>query len=448
MAFEVVSPTAALLDARYLLQDRVGQGGMGTVYRAEDTRLERVVAIKMIHPDDGAVDAIERAHTEKALLASLSHPNLVTLFDAQLDPDRPQYLVMEYVDGPTLAARMAHAPLPAREVAFLVRDIAEGLAAAHAAGIVHRDVKPSNVLLSRRTTRSGGAWTAKLADFGIAQRTDDPSTTTPGIVLGTLTYMAPERLRDADPGTPADVFSLGLVAIEALTGEAAYTPIGSGRAAAIARLAAPPEIPAHIEGEWRDLLERMTSLDPAERPTAAEVARSARRLVRGESAQRVVAPVAAVADAVDESSATKTAIRPVSADRRPRRRALAAGAAALAIGGFALVGAAALNGEDAGASSTVYDAVISAVTPVEAVDDGGAEQQTPDAVVSEPVVSEPVVDAPVTPVDPADSVGHDPAPASDDTASVGDDGNGNNGNGNNGNGRPDHAGKPGTGAKD
>ena len=122
MTLEVVSPTAALLDGRYVLHDRVGQGGIATVYRAEDTHLGRIVAIKMIH-GEGPVASIERAHTEKALLASLSHPSLVTLYDAQLVPGRPQYLVMEFVDGPTLAARMAEGPLPPRDVARITRDL-------------------------------------------------------------------------------------------------------------------------------------------------------------------------------------------------------------------------------------------------------------------------------------------------------------------------------------
>lgn len=126
MTLEVISPTAALLDGRYVLHDRVGQGGMATVYRAEDTHLGRIVAIKMIHEGTGPVASIERAHTEKALLASLSHPSLVTLYDAQLIPGRPQYLVMEFVDGPTLAGRMAEGPLPPRDVARITRDLAEG----------------------------------------------------------------------------------------------------------------------------------------------------------------------------------------------------------------------------------------------------------------------------------------------------------------------------------
>ncbi|GAA1232779.1 hypothetical protein JOF42_000745 [Microbacterium phyllosphaerae] len=293
MTLEVMSPTAALLDGRYLLHDRVGRGGMATVYRADDTHLGRTVAIKMIHESQGPVASIERAHTEKALLASLSHPSLVTLHDAQLAPGRPQYLVMEFVDGPTLAERMAAGPLPPQDVARLTRDLAEGLTAVHGAGIVHRDVKPSNVLLARG--RAGRPFAAKLADFGIACTLGDPRLTTPGIVLGTLTYMAPEQLRDAEPGTAVDIFSLGLILIEALSGTPGYASLGSGRAAAIARLMNPPTISETVPREWRDLLERMTRLEPEERPDAIDVAREARQLLRGYATGSHRAAVAASA---------------------------------------------------------------------------------------------------------------------------------------------------------
>ncbi|PVE94137.1 serine/threonine-protein kinase [Microbacterium sp. TPD7012] len=282
MTLEVLSPSSALLDGRYVLQDRVGQGGTATVYRAEDTYVGRTVAIKMLHRGEGALRNADRARTEEALLASLSHPSLVALFDAQLRRRRPQYLVMEFVDGPTLAERMAAGPVPARQLAHLTRDLAEGLAAVHAAGIVHRDVKPSNVLLAPRRTRRGGQWAAKLADFGIACELDDARMTSSGHVLGTLTYMAPEQLRDADPGTAVDIFALGLVMLEALTGEAGYAALGTGRVAAIRRLTTKPFIPASVDPDWRRLLEHMTRLDPRERPTAVEVARAARALVRGD----------------------------------------------------------------------------------------------------------------------------------------------------------------------
>lgn len=278
MTLEVVAPAAALLDDRYLLEERVGRGGMSTVYRATDTRMERTVAIKMIHEDDRAAASADRAHTEKALLAAVDHGSLVTLYDAQLVPGRPRYLVMEFVSGPTLAKRLTNGPMRPRQVARLTRDIAEGMSVVHAAGIIHRDVKPSNILLARDSL--GGPWTAKLADFGIACEVGSPRMTSPGIVLGTFTYMAPELLRDAEPTTAVDVFGLGLVALEALTGTPAYPAAGTGRGAAAARVMNPPVIPARVHDDWRMLIERMTRLDPAERPSAADVALAARMLMR------------------------------------------------------------------------------------------------------------------------------------------------------------------------
>lgn len=293
MSLEVLSDTEALLDGRYVLSDRLGRGGMATVYRAEDTHLERTVAIKMLHDGEGSTAFANRAHNEKALLAAVNHPSIVTLFDAQLVPDRPRYLVMEYVDGPTLARRLRTGPMRPRQVARLARDLAEGLAVVHALGIVHRDVKPSNVLLGRDP--GGGPRTAKLADFGIACQVGSPRMTSPGIVLGTFTYMAPETLRDAEPDTPLDVFALGLVLLEALTGEPTYPATATGRGAAAARILTPPAIPEDLDDAWRELLEAMTRLDPADRPSAREVSRAAGRLMTAD----------AVAPAADASNASR-----------------------------------------------------------------------------------------------------------------------------------------------
>jgi eukaryotic-like serine/threonine-protein kinase len=432
MTLEVVTPTAALLDGRYLLKDRVGQGGMATVYRAEDTHLGRTVAIKMIHPGDEAASSIERAHSEKKALASLSHPSLVTLFDAQLDPGRPQYLVMEFVDGPTLAQRMATGPIPSRELAVIARDLAQGLAAAHAAGIVHRDVKPSNVLLQRRGTRSGGAWSAKLADFGIACMVDGSRMTTPGIVLGTLSYMAPEQLRDLDPGTPADIFALGLVILEALTGEPGYTPIGSGRAAAIARLAGAPSVPGNVDPAWRQLLERMTAMEPGERPTAAEVARAARGLMSGErQASAVVAHTQA-----DEENGSGDMVIPAGRPRPIRvRKRVIAGATGLAVAGIAVAAAmvwAPGGGESARDAVSVMTRTVTSVdvAPESDVSEtDGTEQET----TAEPAVT-PVIETggEISEIDRSGEAGDKPENFERADKS----------------GKPDHAGKPGRGAKD
>lgn len=254
-------PTEALLDARYRLAEVVGEGGMATVYRAEDILLGRTVAVKMIRGGGEEHSSADRAHVEKALLASLNHPSLVSLLDARLDPGHPQYLVMEFVPGPTLSTRMARSTIPPSEVAQIGADVAEGLHVVHAAGIVHRDVKPSNVLLVPPTVE-GGRWHAKLADFGIACAVDASRVTTPGFVLGTVSYMAPEQLRNTDPQPALDVYALGLALLEALSGQPGYPP-GLGVESALARLHTPPEIPAYLGAEWVEILTRMTALEPA-----------------------------------------------------------------------------------------------------------------------------------------------------------------------------------------
>ena len=377
MTLEVVSPTAALLDSRYLLEGPVGKGGMATVYRAEDTHLGRTVAIKMIHDHDDVLRSADRAHTEKALLASLNHPSLVTLFDAQLEPHRPQYLVMEFVDGPTLAALMAERQIPPRQLARITQDLAEGLAAVHAAGIVHRDVKPSNVLMTR-SGDPGIPWAAKLADFGIACAVDRSRPAGRGMVLGTLAYMAPEQLRDADPGTAVDIFSLGLVVLAALTGGNGYPDLGSGRAATLARVMQPPTIPDAVDGKWRDLLERMTRLDPTERPSALEVARTARELARsGEPATPAGLASAQGASSAQDIPTAPTAALPAAA--RPHRwRRILLGAAGLVFAAI-IAGAAFLipPPSEAGriATMTSLRTVSDTSAPADTAPDAGDDDQ-------------------------------------------------------------------------
>ena len=249
-----VDQTAALLDGRYRLGECVGEGGMARVYRAEDVVLGRTVAIKLIRPGvDGAPS--ERARSEMTVLASLNHPSLVTLFDARLVPGEPEYLAMEFVDGPTLGAQLAAGPLPTEAVAHLAAELAEALHVVHEAGIVHRDIKPSNVLLSPAQL-PGARPRAKLADFGIAYLLDASRLTSPGLVIGTVAYLAPEQLRGGEPAPASDIYSLGLVLLEALTGKRVQ-PHGGGMAAALARLENPPTIPDSVDQRWAELLMRM-----------------------------------------------------------------------------------------------------------------------------------------------------------------------------------------------
>lgn len=261
---------------RYRLIAQVGQGGMARVFRADDTALGRTVAVKVLRPGvEGVAGAPERARSEVTLLASLNHPSLVTLFDAHLTGS-PEYLVMEFVDGPTLSGRIAEGPLPPAEVAALAAELGEALHVVHASGVVHRDMKPSNVLLAPPHL-PGGRPRAKLADFGIALLLDSARLTTPGTIIGTAAYLAPEQVQGGDPAPPADVYALGLVLLEALTGERAY-PHTDGVGAALARLTTPPTIPDALGPAWTSLLSRMTATRPEERPTALAVVEAAERL--------------------------------------------------------------------------------------------------------------------------------------------------------------------------
>ena len=341
-------PTEAMLDGRYRLGECVGQGGMARVYRAEDVLLGRTVAIKMFGPTIDSPSTPERARSETAVLASLNHPSLVTLFDAQLVPGRPEYMVMEFVSGPTLSALMSKGPLPSLDVAPFAADLAEALHVAHAAGVIHRDIKPSNVLLEP-SPLPGGRSRAKLADFGIAWLVDTTRLTTPGMVIGTVAYLAPEQVRGLEPSPPADIYSLGLVLLEALTGAPAF-PHAEGAGLALARLTSSPVIPASLGSGWPHLLTRMTATDPSLRPTAAEVAVSTAEIATGlkdsTAPKRVLAATAAAAVVTAAETAQMdsptlvlppASIEPTPAvaaatpRRRPRRVLAGVGAATAAV---------------------------------------------------------------------------------------------------------------------
>lgn len=260
------APDGKRLGGRYLLQSPIGEGGMGVVHLAQDELLGRTVAVKVFR--DGTADAA-RTSSETRLLAGLNHPSLVTLFDAHVDGAAPNYLVMEFVDGPTLADRIVRGPIPADVVATMARDLADALHVVHAAGVVHRDIKPSNVLL-RTSPVPGEEFRAKLADFGIAYLVDSTRLTTPGLLIGTAAYVSPEQVRGAAPTPAADIYALGLVLLESLTGVRAFAQ-ETPHEAALARLAQSPSIPPHLGPEWGELLSRMTASEPGERPSALDV---------------------------------------------------------------------------------------------------------------------------------------------------------------------------------
>src|SRR6266705_280559 len=224
----------------YEIVGPVGAGGMGEVYRARDTRLDRIVAIKILpaHLSQNA-EAKQRFDREARAISSLSHPNICHLYDVG-QQDGISYLVMEYLEGETLADRLRKGPLPLEQVLRVGTDICEGLEKAHRSGVVHRDLKPGNIML----TKAG----AKLMDFGLAKPAEaafiasasvgSPTLsnrlTVEGTIVGTFQYMAPEQLEGKDADARSDIFAFGAVLYEMATGKKAFE--GQSRASVMAAI--------------------------------------------------------------------------------------------------------------------------------------------------------------------------------------------------------------------
>jgi serine/threonine protein kinase len=263
-------PSDVILDGRYRLGPRLGQGGMADVFEAWDTRLERPVALKRYRAAPYGT-GLRRFMAEAELLGGLSHPGLLTVFDVSFDGERP-FLVLRLATGRTLRDRLDTGPLPAARVAEIGASIAEVLAYVHARGIVHRDIKPSNILFDVE----GDCY---LADFGIAKAVDGEPLTETNECVGTAAYLAPEQVADRALGPAADVYALGLVLLECLTGEPEYE--GTGVEAVVAKLSRAPRIPGTWGQEWRAVLAAMTAEDPADRPTAEQCVTLLRALESG-----------------------------------------------------------------------------------------------------------------------------------------------------------------------
>ncbi len=219
---------------RFVLEERLGAGGFGTVYRAWDERLERPVAVKAIETRG---EAGRRVVREAQAAARLNHGGIVTLYELGQD-DRHAYLVSELVEGATLRELAAEGALSDRDVADLGADLCEALAHAHDQGVVHRDIKPENVIAHEPDfPLPSGASRAKLMDFGTARLADEVSLTRSGEVIGTLAYMAPEQAEGSEAGPPADVYSLALTLYEAWSGR---NPVARSSPAATARAVGEP----------------------------------------------------------------------------------------------------------------------------------------------------------------------------------------------------------------
>ena len=299
-----------VLADRYRVDEFVGSGGMASVFRATDQALGRTVAIKLFTPGTAGRGDEARQVSETRLLASLSHHALVTLFDAHLPECGDAFLVMEYIDGGTLDSRLLGGAISDEDATSLARELGEALHVVHGAGIIHRDVKPSNILLRPALTPQS-TLRPTLADFGIAYLVDTTRLTAPGTAIGTAAYLAPEQVRGAPPTTASDIYSLGLVLIEALTGRRAFaqqTPVE----AIAARLSIQPEIPASLGPAWRSLITDMTARDPEQRPTALEVASRARSLDVAPSDPAVTALAVDTGGGADGGAASVASVAPVS----------------------------------------------------------------------------------------------------------------------------------------
>jgi serine/threonine protein kinase len=237
------------------------------------------VAIKVFNPTTSDDDDYRRQHTETMLLSTLNHPGLVTLHDAGLQEDgsgkTTSFLVMELVDGLDLRKLLKSGPLPSEHVAQLGADLADALAYIHAQGVIHRDVKPANILMYHSGEQDTRLY-PKLTDFGIARMVEATHSTAHGATIGTANYLSPEQAEGTAVEPRSDIYSLGLVLLECLTGEKAFP--GPVVEAAVARLLRDPEIPDSLGGDWVGLLTRMTARDPQARPDAHEVAVALRAL--------------------------------------------------------------------------------------------------------------------------------------------------------------------------
>jgi len=259
-----------LLANRYRLQRRIGSGGMATVHEGEDTLLGRRVAVKLLHPqyvsDEGFVTRFER---EARSVATLAHPAIVNVYDVGRDGDRC-YIVMEFVEGRSVKEMLAGGPLGVDRTIDIGVQVAKALDYAHHSGVVHRDIKPHNIIVSPE----GGA---KIVDFGIATVKGASSVTESGSVLGTVHYIAPEQAR-GQPATPAtDIYSLGCVLYEMATGRLPFegdTPLDIATKHVSSEPLPPSQFNAQIPPPLERAILRAMAKDPARRPASAgELAR-------------------------------------------------------------------------------------------------------------------------------------------------------------------------------
>ncbi len=423
----ITGDSDALVAARYKLGTLIGRGATASVYRARDERLGREVALKLFAPLLGGPDELARHENEMRLLATFNHPSLVTLFDAGTDHRDPEhartFLTMELIHGPDLYARLRDRPLTTQDVAHIGADLASALEYVHGRGIIHRDIKPANVLLPEAPV--GSPIRAKLTDFGIARIIEGTRLTATGTMVGTAAYLSPEQATGSALGPASDIYSLGLVLLECLTGKLEYP--GTSVESAVARLHRPPRVPDIFGRQWVDLLTAMTSTEPSARPAARDVEQALRNgfstgvpaamPVRGNGAtqtlprmpdrpprtakattQTRVQPVATASESAGGSTAVGPTVRSSrpwrgKALRRPRGAAWAVGAVLLTAA-LVIIGVSAIQPPAPAAPAPSVSATPTPTPTPSAPNPTPTPTHSPSVETSTPVAPVPVAPAP------------------------------------------------------
>lgn len=320
-----MTASGVTLDGRYRLEERIATGGVGQVWRGRDLLLQRPVAVKLLLPEFAEhPETLERFRAEARQAGALPHLGIVQVYDyCDGGPDTTPYLVLELIEGPSLAGVLRAGPIPAARALNIIAQVATGLAAAHRMGLMHRDIKPANILFSKDGH-------AKIADFGVAHTAGSARLTEPGMVMGTVHYLAPERITGEDDCPASDLYSLGIVLYECLAGQPPFD--GTTAEVMRAHLSRPlPVLPSGTPGPVLELLIRLTAKDPALRLGDAEELASTAARLSADLEAGVAAPPdepLAMAEPVSAAAFVEPAL-PRARSTRGRRRPILAMAAAL-----------------------------------------------------------------------------------------------------------------------
>ncbi|MBC3193462.1 serine/threonine protein kinase [Pseudonocardia sp. C8] len=295
------TPETRRIGNRYRLDERIGAGAMGAVWRGTDELLNRTVAVKellaaALPSADQMEESRQRILREGRIGARLQHAHVISMFDVVVHDERP-WLVMEYLPSRSLAAVLAEkGPMSPTEAAAIGRQVADGLAAAHTAGVVHRDIKPGNVLIAEDGR-------SKITDFGVSRAVDDVQLTRTGVIAGTPAFLAPEVARGQEPTAASDVFALGATLYAAVEGEPPFG-LDENAYALLHKVATGAISPPTQAGPLTALLMRLLSNDPAERPSAAQARDALARIAAGQSVAGLATPSSATAvmDASDSGA--------------------------------------------------------------------------------------------------------------------------------------------------